>query len=439
MRKISKNYRYFIPIFLLALPFLFGSCEQADCTHQEEISSVVAATCEHQGYTLWECTDCGHSYQTDFVEPLEHTYTESTVAATCESGGYRLRTCQTCAQSYKTEITSALGHTLSSTTQIATCTEGGFTEYSCSVCSLTYRDEIVAPLGHDLCTTDRTLPTVTSRGTLTERCSRCELSFTGSLDYHDIFVNAYVSSATPIAKGLDISYHNHAPNENSESGYDALDWALIKEKGFDFAILRAGYIGFLDPVFEMNYRDAKAAGIDLGVYYYSYAKNEEQAIEEANELIGWLAGKQFEYPIYYDIEDSRLTSIDKETLTNCCIAFIETLRDAGYYGALYSNNPWLTNYLDGNLLKEYSELWYARYQRDPANAEAAKDFSILHDDENFEWLESYGTPVGMWQYTACGVIEGSGMDQKADFNYVYKDYPSIIKRFCLNGYTPTAQ
>ena len=472
MKKILK---LFCSSVLFLLFITAASCAQAPCTHSEMSSSKVDPTCKEQGYTLWECADCGYSYQTDFLpltehvivdsiiaptctqegytlhacecgysykseftEPTDHVYSDTLVEPTCESEGYRLHTCETCDKSYKTEILSATGHSLSATTSAATCTEAGFTQYDCANCDLVYYTDVIAPLGHDLFTTYCLHPTLSEAGKLMQSCSRCEQKFSNFLNYNDVFTNAYVSGTTPLAKGVDISKHNHTPKNAEKTDFYPLNWNAIREAGFNFAILRAGYIGAKDPVFEMNYIDARAAGMELGVYYYSYAKNAEQALEEAEELIGWLEGKQFEYPIYYDIEAEVLTSIDKETLTECCMIFIDALRKAGYYSALYSNNRWLKNYLDETTLKEYGELWYARYYRDPADPEEKKNFTIASDDDNFAWRSDFGAQVGMWQYTECGVIDGiDGV--KFDFNYVFKDYPSMIKRFCFNGFEPTPE
>ena len=70
-------------------------------------------------------------------------------------------------------------------------------------------------------------------------------------------------------------------------------------------------------------------------------------------------------------------------------------------------------------------------------AQIKEAFQISTDDNDFAWdTQKYGNQVGLWQYTEHGAIENSGMDQKVDFNYAYKDYPSMIKKFCLNGYKP---
>ena len=83
-----------------------------------------------------------------------------------------------------------------------------------------------------------------------------------------------------------------------------MNWEAIKAEGVEFAIIRAGNTGTStgnvnkDPTFEMNYRDAKAAGIMVGAYYYSVATTEKKLDEEIDSLLEWLDGKEFEYPIY---------------------------------------------------------------------------------------------------------------------------------------------
>lgn len=422
--------------------------------------TVSVPTCTEQGYTEYRCT-CGYSFRGNFLPPVGHTYSTQTISATCETEGYTECHCTQCSHSYKQKIYSATGHALCATVHEPTCTESGYTEYACTNpnCDLVYRANYTEPQGHSLQTTYIRHPTLTESGKWERQCTKCAYRFVNFPQYADIFFNAYTENTVCFAKGVDISYHNHKPNDQAATGYEPLNWQAIRDAGFTFAILRAGYtgsqshIGKQDPVFEMDYRDAKAAGLHIGVYYYSYARSREEAISEAETLIAWLAGKQLDYPIYYDLEDPALQNLGKETLTQCCIAFIDTLRQAGYYGALYSNHNWLTNYLAGDTLKNYGELWYARYQKDPilpqqpqngtaeeiAQYEAAKqkydEFNVLPTDDRFAWSEAYGKQVGMWQYTERGIIENSGIRQYVCFDYAFRDYPGMMKRFCLNGYT----
>ena len=234
---------------------------------------------------------------------------------------------------------------------------------------------------------------------------------------------------TILAKGVDVSMWQHTVR--TDGSYAPLNWSLIREAGFDFAILKAGSTirgtaGGKDPVFEMNYRDAKSVGMELGVYFYTYASTPQGIKDDALMLISWLQDKQLEYPVYFDLEDPSLASLGKDTLTEFCDIFISTLQENGFYGALYSNNSWLTEYLHQDTLRNVYDIWYARY---PSSSED----SVL-PTASYTWnTEKYGTHMGLWQYTQYGVIEGiDGVS--FDFNYAYRDYPALIQKFGYNGY-----
>ena len=463
---------------LLLLPTFLLSCEHSECTHEEWERSEIAPTCEEQGYTLWKCAtcdysyqtdfvpstehtmserviaptcvkegytlsscECGYSYKTDFTEPVDHSYEDTVVPPTCEHEGYRLHTCQTCEESYKTEIISATGHSLNSAQHTVTCTQAGYTEYTCKNCDLVYQTDIIAPLGHDFVTTFCLHPTMTERGKLVEVCQRCESEFSNYLFYTDVYPGARVQNTEVLFRGVDVSVYQHRQNANG--AYLPLNWNALKEAGMSFAILKAGSTprindsgeprGGMDPVFEMNYLDAKAAGFALGAYFYTYATNEEQLLSDIELLLTWLDGKQFEYPIYFDLEDPTLASLDKETLTEFCLIFVNELRANGYYGALYSNNDWLVNKLDTAVIKSSMDIWYARYPEDRKSRNEPLPVSV-----SYTWKESYGDQLGMWQFSDYGVIDGiDGI--KFDFNYTYKDYPTMIKKLCFNGFQPVEQ
>jgi GH25 family lysozyme M1 (1,4-beta-N-acetylmuramidase) len=144
-------------------------------------------------------------------------------------------------------------------------------------------------------------------------------------------------------------------------------------------------------------------------------------------LLTWLAGKRLEYPVYFDLEDPSLAGLDRETLNQFCVTFLTILQENGYYGALYSNQDWLANRLNQEPLKAAFDVWYARY---PTT-------QTVTPTSSFTWNASvYGVQMGLWQYTSHGVIEGiDGVE--FDFDYAYRDYPAIIKRFGYNGYEPT--
>lgn len=204
-------------------------------------------------------------------------------------------------------------------------------------------------------------------------------------------------------KGIDVSHHN-----------GTVDWDKVKADEIDFAILRCGYgrksVWQIDKQFERNYRECKRVGIPVGVYHYSYAKNADDARLEADFMLELISGKQFEYPVVFDIEDPGQEAYSRDVLTEITIAFCEKIEAAGYYISIYSNADWFTNKLDLEKLKTYDK-WLAHWTKSP------------------KWDNSFG---GLWQYTDSGRVDG--IKTKVDMNISYRDYPSIIKRAGLNGY-----
>lgn len=199
--------------------------------------------------------------------------------------------------------------------------------------------------------------------------------------------------------GIDVSKHQ-----------GMIDWSKVKT---DFAILRAGfgrYTSQKDPMFERNYAGAKAAGIPVGAYWYSYAKSAEEAREEANACLQVLKGKQFEFPIYFDIEDSTQEFLGKAVLTAMCEAFCDTLEKAGYFAGVYASTYWFTNKLDHARLASKYTIWLADYR-------AGYNKTLKRD---------------MHQYTSNGHVDG--IAGRVDMNTCTRDFPGIIKKARLNGY-----
>lgn len=391
---------------------------------------VTAPTCTEAGFTRYACA-CGYSYNSDEKAPTGHNYRSDVVSPTCTEAGYTLLTCKVCTDDLRTDIQEPLGHAEVKSTIPPTCTKAGYTEHSCQRCPYVYRAEYLSPLGHTF-SSSIIHPTRTSAGAFVRTCL-CQYEIMEPLLYGDIFGGAFVENDAPLAKGVDVSLYQHAQKENS---YLPLDWTTVKNAGFEFAILKVGStprlsengetLGGIDPVFEMNYLDAKAAGIQLGAYFYTYAVTPEEARADALRVASWLRGKQFEYPIYFDLEDTTQESLGKDTLTSICGAFISTLQENGFYAALYTNNDWLVNRLHADIIKPLYDIWYAR----PPMAGTAP----VDSDEVFLWnTEKYGANLGMWQYTHHGVIDGIE-NVEFDFNYVYRDYPSIIKKYGYNGF-----
>lgn len=198
-------------------------------------------------------------------------------------------------------------------------------------------------------------------------------------------------------KGIDVS-----------EWQDGIHWKNAKVDGVVFGMLRAGYGSALkypeqfDARFERNYQWAKEAGVNVGAYWYSYAATADQADDEADAFIHALKGKQFEYPVAMDVEETCVT-------TAAVKRFCHRMEDAGYYVMIYANLDFLNNRLDMSQLTDF-DVWCA------------------------DWSSSCGySRAGIWQYTSDGSV--NGINGRVDMNYAFLDYASVIKDAGLNGYS----
>ena len=206
-------------------------------------------------------------------------------------------------------------------------------------------------------------------------------------------------------KGIDVSSHNAG-----------ILFTQIK-KEFDFAILRGGFTGWgagrtknKDTSFETYYTQAKAAGVPVGCYYYSCATDAAGGKAEAQFLYeNCLKGKQFEFPVYIDIEDSHWQLGNKTGVTDAIIAFCETLEKLGYFCGVYSSTYWFNNHLETARLSRFTK-WVA-------------DWRGYKPEFNFNAFD-------MWQYSDKGYCCGI----RIDLNIAYRDFPTIIKSGGFNGY-----
>ena len=202
--------------------------------------------------------------------------------------------------------------------------------------------------------------------------------------------------------GIDVSEHQ-----------GAIDWERVKASGVDFAILRVGYGKFAtqkDKQFETNYKNAKSVGMPVGAYWYSYATTPEEAKQEVQVCLEILKNKQFEYPIYFDLEEQSAFATGKSNCTAMIRAFCEILENAGYFAGLYMSRSPFCSFTEDNIRSRYA-LWLAEYG------------SRLN----------YSGSVGMWQKSSTGKIDG--ISGNVDLNECYFDYPKIIKDKSLNGFS----
>lgn len=397
-----------------------------ECDHRSVRQRAVAAECDEPGGTLNLCLECGEEFLTDTQLPLGHALTRTAVAPTCDEPGYLLCHCERCGIEYTTDYQSPTGHSLSFRAVLPDCDDEGYTVACCEACGYSYVSEVTAPTAHRFESAVKYACALDGVGSTTYTCE-CGFCYVGDLVfYSDIFKGAYSENEVPLAKGVDVSYHNHSLTPDG-SGRVPLDWQAIRAAGYDFAILRAGYIGVRDVVFDINYEQARAAGLELGAYFYSYADSIQEAREEAYFCLSLLEGKQFEYPIFFDIEDPRLEGLGRDLLTDICVEFISILQQHGYYAALYTNNRWLTTLLQTEKITTLFDVWYARY---PSATEIVTDA---------KWnTEKYGAQTVMWQFSQTGVIDGfyrpDGTPIHFDLNYVYRDYPTLIRELGYNGF-----
>lgn len=186
-------------------------------------------------------------------------------------------------------------------------------------------------------------------------------------------------------KCLDVSY---------AQGY--INFNKVKSAGYDYVIIRAGY-GKLnsqkDSYFERNYKNAKAAGLKIGAYWYSYADSYSDALAEADVCMNCIKGKTFDLPIYYDIEEESQANLSKTKLTNLIEGFCSKLESNGYSAGVYATNGMYWNIDKASLKKNYST-WLAQIDG---------DFSSITDD--------------IHQYTWTQRV--SGISTNVDCNYIY--------------------
>ena len=186
----------------------------------------------------------------------------------------------------------------------------------------------------------------------------------------------------------------------------SIDWNAVKNSGVSYVIIRCGYRGsstgalIEDPKFVSNIKGAKAAGLKVGVYFFSQAVNEAEAVEEASMALNLVSGYGLEYPIFLDVEASggRGDAVDTATRTAVCRAFCATIQNSGYKAGIYANKTWLTTKMNAGSLADY-KIWLAQYASAPSYTTTKYD---------------------IWQYTSKGSI--SGISGGVDMNISYLNY-----------------
>ena len=188
-----------------------------------------------------------------------------------------------------------------------------------------------------------------------------------------------------------------------------IDWKQVRAGGISFAIIRCGFRAYgsgqlsYDSYFDRNIREAQAAGIKVGVYFYSSAVNVEEAREEANFVLSKIRGYSLQLPVFIDMEspaDGRAIGISVQTRTDIVKAFCSTVQAAGYRAGVYANKTWFNSYMNTPELTQYT-IWLAHW----VNA-SRSDYSRTRHD--------------IWQYTSSGSVPG--INGRVDMNISYVRY-----------------
>ena len=228
-----------------------------------------------------------------------------------------------------------------------------------------------------------------------------------------------------IYNGIDVSTHN-----------GNIDWKSVKASGVDYAIIRLGYTGYsrerfsarYDTAFEANISGARAAGLPVGVYWYSQAVNTSEARQEAQKLLAKLRSYSIDLPVFYDYEfagvgdEGRLDyawssgAVNKAMLTANAEAFCNEIQRAGYDAGIYASKNFLENQIDGASLGRKYNIWLAHY------------------NNSTQYAGSYY----MWQYSSKGRVRGISGNVDCNFAYLPQG-ASLTDNRKVSGITETAR
>lgn len=186
-----------------------------------------------------------------------------------------------------------------------------------------------------------------------------------------------------------------------------IDWESVKAAGVDFVIIRCGYRGSKtgalveDPYFKKNVEGAQAAGLKVGIYFFTQATTEIEAVEEASMALMLCRNYRLALPIFIDTEgaggNGRADGLGVDTRTAVCEAFCRTIENSGFNAGVYASKHWFNNNLSTENLSDYT-IWLAQYSR----------------------AATYDGRYDLWQYTSAGTIDG--IETRVDLNMCYKDF-----------------
>lgn len=194
--------------------------------------------------------------------------------------------------------------------------------------------------------------------------------------------------------GIDVSTFN-----------GTIDWNKVAKSGVNFAIIRCGLRGstagalYEDSKFATNIKNATAAGVKVGLYFFTQAVTEAEAVEEASMALTMAEGYKISYPIFIDVESAtngRANGLSKADRTKIINAFCKTISNGGYKAGIYANKTWFTNNMDVSQLTSYT-IWLAQYASAPTYTASRYD---------------------VWQYSSEGSLNGISGNVDLDLSYL---------------------
>lgn len=195
-----------------------------------------------------------------------------------------------------------------------------------------------------------------------------------------------------------------------------IDWAQVAAAGYKGAMLKTVSTNhkfskradglYIDPTFEDNYKNAKAAGLDVGVYYYTYATNKDMVNAELSLLRQAVYGKELTLPVAVDVEDNKLVSLDKQDLTDLTAYALHEVEQMGFYAQLYTYTSFAKArlFVGGAALHPY-DVWLA-------------DYTGKTPKVDFKY--------NAHQHTSKGAVPG--ISGNVDLNVTTLNYPRIIRK-----------
>ena len=208
--------------------------------------------------------------------------------------------------------------------------------------------------------------------------------------------------------GIDISKYNVVD-----------DWKAVKASGKKFVFIRLGWINSdgsitKDEQFEFHYKNARAVGLDVGVYIYSYLNDSKYSRVAARNTVKMLEGKMITYPVAFDFEEYKISAkLSKSANTDICYEFLSEVQRLGYFAMMYTYTSFVQSYLNIERLKPFA-MWIADY-RDPSGTNCP-----------------YKDTWGIWQYKG-NTGKCNGVSGACDLDMSKYDYAATIKAKKLNG------